>query len=120
MVQESKTILNENDAIEIKDERENKREQVFIPHPMFKVKDLIKTIQCRLLNIDINRFHENNENINHRKKWITKGIHSEVLQLGNHQWKKGKLRINVTVEFIPDEVESPLDDVRQGSNHYES
>jgi hypothetical protein len=120
MEQELAIRLNENDAVEIIDERENNQEQVFLRHPMFKVKDLIKTIQCRLLNISLNQFHENDERINHRKKWITGGINCELLQLGSQQWKKGKLRVNVTVEFIPDEVESPLDDVRQGSNQNES
>ena len=47
MEQELKVRLNENDVIEIKDGWENKTEQVFLRHPMFKIKDLIKTIWSR-------------------------------------------------------------------------
>ena len=120
MEQELKVRLNENDVIEIKNGWENKTEQVFLRHPMFKIKDLIKMIQCRLLNISLNQFNEDSERVNHRKKWIEQGIDCELLQLGSHQWKKGKLRINVTIEFIRDEIESPLDNIRQGKNQHES
>mgnify|MGYP003565350615 CR=1 FL=1 len=59
---------------------------------------------------------KNGESIEHRKRWLSEGIHCELLQLGSYQWKKGKIRVNVTVEFAPDdETESPLDDVRQGN-----
>ena len=53
-------------------------------------------------------------------KWFTKGIDCEILQLGSESWEKGRLKINISVEFIPDEVEkteSPLDDVRQEIKH---
>lgn len=40
-----------------------------------------------------------------------KGIDCEVLRLGNKRWQNGKVRISL--EFCPDEPESPLDDLRQ-------
>jgi hypothetical protein len=58
------------------------------------------------------------------------GLDSEVLRVGKKAWQKGKVRINVSVEFCPDEPEidetapsneipqpeSPLDDIRQMMN----
>ena len=46
-----------------------------------------------------------------------KGANSETLKIASDGWKKGKLKINITVEFIPDEPElpeyqSPLDEIR--------
>ena len=49
--------------------------------------------------------------------WIEEGVDCIILKAGSDGWKKGKLKINVTVEFIPDEPEipeyqSPLDEIR--------
>jgi KGK domain len=57
------------------------------------------------------------------------GIHCEILRIGSKGWQKGRIRVKVTLEFIPDEPEieetpatneleiappeSPLDDLRQ-------
>lgn len=38
-------------------------------------------------------------------------IDCEVLRLGAKGWQKGKVRI--TLQFCPDQPESPLDDIRQ-------
>lgn len=43
----------------------------------------------------------------------------EILRLGANNWQKGKLRVRVSVEFVPDEpenLESPLDDIRKSIN----
>lgn len=55
--------------------------------------------------------------------WFYEGEDCEILSAGSPGWQKGKIKINVTLEFIPDEVEenqSPLDDVRQEINHNNS
>lgn len=60
------------------------------------------------------------------------GVNCEVLKIGAKGWKKGKVRIRVSLEFCPDEpdiqealesnqllsnqLESPLDDIRQMMN----
>lgn len=63
-------------------------------------------------------------------KWFEEGADVEVLKYGSQGWKKGKLRIKVSLEFCPDEPkveevaapqeaesvnepESPLDDIRR-------
>ncbi|MEG4573806.1 KGK domain-containing protein [Microcoleus sp. N3A4] len=65
------------------------------------------------------------------QKWFGEGIDCEILKVGAQGWKKGKmkLKLNVTIEFCPDEPEveetpennesetsqpeSPLDDLRR-------
>ncbi|MEG4960794.1 MULTISPECIES: KGK domain-containing protein [unclassified Microcoleus] len=65
------------------------------------------------------------------ENWFGKGIDCEILRVGAQGWKKGKmkLKLNVTIEFCPDEPdveetpennesetskpESPLDDLRR-------
>ena len=53
--------------------------------------------------------------------WFSEGEECEILRAGSQGWEKGKikLKMNITLEFIPDELEetkSPLDDVRQEIN----
>ena len=49
---------------------------------------------------------------------LADGVDSEILKIAADGWKKGKLKIRVIVEFIPDEPEileyqSPLDEIRR-------
>jgi hypothetical protein len=49
------------------------------------------------------------------------GQECEILQVGSNGWTKGKIRLKISLEFIPDEpeinkIESPLDDIRQSMN----
>ena len=49
-------------------------------------------------------------------QWFDSGVDCKILQAGSSGWKSGKLKINVTVEFIPDPpptIESPLDEIRR-------
>jgi len=39
--------------------------------------------------------------------WFQEGIDCEVLQLGAPTWRRGKLRLRVSVEFIPDDEFEP-------------
>lgn len=55
------------------------------------------------------------------KQWFIDGEECEILKAGSTGWQKGKfkLKINLSLEFIPDEPKeaiSPLDDVRQEIN----
>jgi hypothetical protein len=65
------------------------------------------------------------------ENWFSEGIDCEILRVGANGWKKGKikLKLNVTIEFSPDEPkveetsennqleisppQSPLDDLRR-------
>lgn len=56
------------------------------------------------------------KNTNNTNTWFYQGQECEILRAGSKGWQKGKLKINITLEFIPDEIEedkSPLDDIRQ-------
>ena len=47
--------------------------------------------------------------------WFNEGEDCEILKASSLGWQKGKIRIKVTLEFIPNEpepIESPLDDIR--------
>ena len=55
------------------------------------------------------------------KQWLKDGEKCEILKANSLGWQTGifKLRINLSLEFIPDELRenvSPLDDVRQEIN----
>lgn len=59
--------------------------------------------------------------------WFQEGIDCAVLKIGSQKWCKGKLKISIVIEFIPDatdvnlqdkqpvgkQAESPLDEIRQ-------
>lgn len=113
MTKEYQPLTNENDAIELK----NEWEKFFLDSSMFKLKDFIYAIKCKFLHLQPHQWEEEKHDwAKHRKKWLSEGMDCEILQLGSYQWKKGRLRINITVEFAPDdEADSPLDDVRKGS-----
>lgn len=72
------------------------------------------------------------------EEWFGEGIDCEILRVGAQGWKKGKikLKLNVTIEFCPDEPEveetpennqleisppeSPLDDLRRQLLNHEN
>lgn len=76
----------------------------------------------------IQRLNSQNINLNMQKlhpksiyeAWFNEGIDCEFLNLGSKAWKKGKVKINISVEFYVEEEdseitepESPLDDIRR-------
>lgn len=103
---------------------ENLPNRVVTSNPTTKVQAIINNLICRIL--DVSRLTElDNRHYKTRKKWIEQGINCERLNPGDPQWKKGKVRIKVTVEFVPDEPESsdyqsPLDEIRQEMQDFEN
>ncbi len=98
-----------------------------IDNQLFKAEKLKSTLEESFSEEVIpKRF---NEHINYRgiktqykgKVWFEEGVDCKILKAGDSGWKKGKLKINVTVEFIPDEPEiseykSALDIYRNDSS----
>lgn len=74
-----------------------RQDNILIHHNTYKVKELIDAIGNK---IDHHK----------RERWCIEGVPCEVLS-PNQSWRKGKVKISL--EFIPDEVESPLDSVRE-------
>ena len=84
-------------------------------HKLFSlVKSAFDVNVINTISTSITRKLENKCNA---KLWFEDGENCEILQANSLGWQTGKikLKINLTLEFIPDEPEekSPLDDVRQ-------
>lgn len=88
-------ILDSNAVLSVARE-----DNILINHPTYKVKELLDAI---------------GHQIDHKKRerWCIEGVSCEVLS-PNQSWRKGKVKI--CLEFIPDEIESPLDSVREEIN----
>ncbi|BAU14717.1 hypothetical protein LEP3755_52680 [Leptolyngbya sp. NIES-3755] len=81
--------------------------------------ELNDTIASALAEADVNTFTW--ERAHH---WFKDGVGCELLKLGDARWRSGKIRMQVTLEFVPDEVASeqmsqescdvsPLAEIRQ-------
>ncbi|HBE18503.1 MAG TPA: KGK family protein [Cyanobacteria bacterium UBA11149] len=104
---------------------------ILLPHPTFKVSELLKAIITKIINTDNICTNAANSKRRHHQEiheWWDEGIDCEVLTCDGKGWQKGKVRL--ALEFIPDEPEveeisvsnqlflpeSPLDDLRQMMN----
>ncbi|MBW4564346.1 MAG: KGK family protein [Mojavia pulchra JT2-VF2] len=83
------------------------------------------------VNIDASKLHPNGA-AGTFEGWFNEGINYELLTLGSQSWKKGKIKININVEFFVEEdenleivnnndsgiseFESPLDDLKRMIN----
>jgi hypothetical protein len=88
-------LLKRDDVISIN----NHEDRIVLPHVTFKVNEFVEDLMKQI-----------DKSEERREKWGQKGVECEVLS-PNTGWKKGKIR--VTLEFIPEESESILDDIRQ-------
>jgi hypothetical protein len=64
----------------------------------------------------VSRYISNSLGLEQSYIWFQKGKECEILRASSQGWQQGKIKINVSLEFIPNEpeaIESPLDDVRQ-------
>lgn len=74
----------------------------------FKKQELLN----RLRNAASASNHEIHRNI---YSWVdTNGVNCQVLLESGGGWKSGRVR--VTLEFVPDEIDSPLTDLREKLN----
>ncbi len=103
----------------------------------FKIGTLLR-VASMFFNDDncFNQFQENLKNrglgyfsiwnTQKRSEYKSNGIEAEILELDSKNWKKGKVKMKVVLEFYPDEFEeilldikkyeSSLDDIRQDIN----
>ena len=91
---EKRQFVNPTDVISV-----NGNETIAISHKTFRVAEFLQKI--------FENFAGNNEK---GKKWCFDGVDCELLTPGQ-PWRKGKIKI--TLEFIPEEPESPLDEIRR-------
>ena len=92
---------------------------ILMDSKMCKINDLKKSIIKEAISVPIEIIEGTKKDayLSKRLKWINEGLKCEILKLGSNNWKKGKVRINISLEFCPDEpeiseYESPLDEIR--------
>ncbi|AMA07890.1 KGK domain-containing protein [Picosynechococcus sp. PCC 73109] len=88
----------------------------FMNQPMAKVGDFLKALKSKLLGFSPNDWDK--EHYIPYQQWFTDGYEAEILDVAGSGWKKGKVKIKISLEFIPNatergNAESPLDDIRQ-------
>ncbi|MDV2998819.1 MAG: hypothetical protein N5P05_000425 [Chroococcopsis gigantea SAG 12.99] len=93
---EQRILMNGNDVISLN----NHDDKTWIGHHTFKTEEFLNNLS-----------HKVDGNREKQKRWITEGVDCTVLT-PNQGWQKGKIRLSV--EFVPDSVESPLHEIRQG------
>lgn len=98
---------------------------ISIPSNMFKHKELIAFVKEAFRHGGLNRLGEiiwdrGRGKIplekSDRIAWFEDGIECEILKPNSMGWKKGRVRVNVTIEFYTDEQEeeeSALNTIRQ-------
>lgn len=83
----------------------------FLPSSMFKVGEFMLTVKEQFdhhgLNALRERLKSRGEIPGNSNMWFDKGVDCEILSPINNGWQKGKIRIKVTLEFCPDELEIP-------------
>ena len=76
---------------------ESKEDNVLLGHHTYKAEEFLHRLGK---HIDRNK----------KEKWIDKGVPCKLLS-PNQNWQKGKIKI--CLQFIPEQPESVLDDIRQ-------
>lgn len=110
-------IKGKDDVVNIKE----KLTLSLIPESVFKVEEIENKMKLKLLDLSQTNWKEENweeieETDPDRAKYIREGLEAELLNVGSTTWKKGKVRIKVSIEFCPDEPESILDDFRESNS----
>lgn len=92
-MEEGNKFINGNEVISISDKKDN----VLINHHTYKAEEFLKRL---------------GDHVDHhkREKWIEEGVPCEILS-PNQTWQKGKIKI--CLQFIPEQPESVLDDIRK-------
>lgn len=108
---------SENDVMEFDNETYRVRKIINAMSRVFKEvlgKQLFESLKNNSINI-YPGYHEGSKSIVY-SNYFSDGVDCEILKVGSDSWRKGKFKINVSIEFIPDEPEtepSELDSVRQ-------
>lgn len=107
----------------IDDQIEDKNSVIlFENQAMFKIGDFMKELNNSFFIYGLKELYNRLQSkggipaVNDHKPWIN-GLKCELLKQ-NKGWKKGKIRLKISLEFCPDEPEikqpeSPLDEIRK-------
>ena len=92
-MEETNKFIHSDEVISI----ENKEDNVLLGHHIYKAEEFLHRLGK---HIDRNK----------KERWIEKGVPCKLLS-PNQNWQKGKIKI--CLQFIPEQPESVLDDIRQ-------
>lgn len=99
---------------------EDNETAIAIPSNMFKYRELMAFVDEAFRRGGLNRLGEIiwdrgrgkiplDKSEENRSMWFEDGIECEILKPNSTGWQKGKFRINVTIEFCPDEIAEEID-----------
>jgi len=122
-------MLN-NNFQKIDSEGKQKDSVILFTSPlMLKIDELMKALRQAMQDYILNSLYHQLKGrglFPTNDEWFTTGIDCEILNTDGKGWKKGKVRIKVSLEFQPDEPEieaiensnseSSLDDIRRKLN----
>ena len=94
-MENTKIEIEGSEVISISDKDEN----ILLNHHTYKAEEFIARLAQSI-------------NYNKAQKWLSDGVACEILS-PNQNWQKGKIKI--CLQFIPEQPESVLDDIRQES-----
>ena len=103
---------------------QNEGEQVHLSHPLFRMDEFEQRIKAEVLGIHISDLENPSAYTKPKLNWLEDGVDCEALVARQGKWQNGKIRIKLSIEFIPEpstelfkpesvSSESPLDDIRQ-------
>ena len=92
-MEDNNKIIQNNEVITITNHEDN----VLIGHHTYQASEFLSRLGK---HIDRHK----------KKKWIDEGVPCKILS-PNQNWQKGKIKI--CLQFIPDQPESVLDDIRK-------
>ncbi len=89
-----------------------------VMHKIGKVKAAIKSMSCsRRGTLDSYLYNEFKTSLGTSNGWVA-GTNCEILKVGGKDWKKGKIKVEITVKFYPDEPE--IEEVNQAEPSLDS
>jgi KGK domain len=122
--------------IQLRNNSDDEDTVLSFPWSMFKLSNFINSVHNALQDSGLDTLKNQLKNrggiSGDCNQWYRQGVDCELLKPGTKGWKKGKLRIKISLEFSPDEPEideipvnqqinitqpeSPLDDIRRTMN----
>ena len=105
---------------------QNEGEQIHLASPLFRMDEFEQRIKAEILGLSVSNLTDPSVYAKPKLQWLEDGVSCETLVARQGKWQTGKIKIKLSVEFIPDAIteparaesassESPLDDIRRFS-----
>ena len=89
-----------------------------VMHKIGKVKAAIKSMSCSRGTLNNYLYNEFKTSLGTSIRCDDPGTNCEILKVGGKDWKKGKIKVEITVKFYPDEPE--IEEVNQAEPSLDS